>query len=55
MRDKTIILLKENIEVSVCDPGLGNGFLDVTHTHTQTNNKGKTDKLDSSILKYFVL
>ena len=33
MRDKTIILLKENIEVSVCDPGLGNGFLDVTHTH----------------------
>lgn len=33
VRDKTIILLKENIEISICDPGLGNGFLDVTHTH----------------------
>ena len=44
MREKTIILLEENIGVSICDPGLGNGFLDVTHTHIhkQMNNKGKT-------------
>lgn len=39
VRVKTIKLLEKNIGVSLCDPGVGNGFLDKTPKAQETKGK----------------
>lgn len=42
-RDKTLILLEENIGISIYDLRLGNDFLDMTSKKQATKEKHKLD------------
>lgn len=51
VRDTTIKLLQKNIGINLCDPLLGNGFINVTLKSQAT--KENKDKLDFIKMKNF--